>query len=88
MKTQTPYFSYQTFKDVRDHVYVNSAVSGTGFISFIVEDERKYKVIFNASEKRLQTKQFNDIIITNDESFRKNELMLDNLTAAILDITE
>lgn len=88
MKTQTPYFSYQTFKDVRDHVYVNSAVSGTGFISFIVENERKYKVIFNASGKRLQTKQFNDIIITNDESFRKNELMLDNLTAAILDITE
>lgn len=88
LKTKTHLFSYPSFEEIRRHVYIEKADKGTGFISFTVDDKRKYKVIFTTSGKRLQSCVENDIIETNDKRFQKGELLLNPLTAMILDITE
>ncbi|KPJ22003.1 type I pullulanase [Streptococcus phocae] len=88
LKTKTPLFSYQTFEDIRKHVYIEKADYNTGFISFTVTDKRKYRVIFTIFGNRLQYLENNAIIETNDKRFQKSELIMNNLTAMILDITE
>lgn len=88
LKTKTHLFSYPSFEEIRRHVYIEKADKGTGFISFTVDDKRKYKVIFTTSGKRLQSCVEHDIIETNDKRFQKGELLLNPLTAMILDITE
>lgn len=88
MKTQTSYFSYQTFEEIRRHIYVDSAVSGSGVVSFIIQNKKKWKVIFNVSGNRLQLENYNDIILSNDESYQNGQGKVDDLTAVVLDITE
>lgn len=88
LKTKTPLFSYQTFEEIRRHVYIEKADRDTGFISFTVDDKRKYKVIFTILRKRLQSCPKHVIIETNDKRFQSDELLMNQLTAMILDITE
>ncbi|MGT2960915.1 type I pullulanase [Streptococcus caballi] len=91
LKTKTDYFSYPSFEEVREHVFVETAINGTGYVSFIVDDERKYKVFFNASGKRLQNLFSNDIIVTNGsqvENKDSTESYIDNLTVTVFDISK
>lgn len=88
LKTKTALFSYPSFEQIRQHVYIEHADENTGFISFTVEDERKYRLIFSNFRNRLQSPANHVIIETNDKRFQDSESMLDELTAMILDITQ
>ncbi|EFR44168.1 type I pullulanase [Streptococcus pseudoporcinus] len=88
LKTKTKLFSYQTFSDIRQHVYLESSQRDSGFISLTVEDRKKYQVIFTAFSKRLQLKNQSAIIVTNDKRFQIETGFIDQLTALVLDITE
>lgn len=88
LKTKTTLFSYPTFEEIREHVYIEEAYSGAGFVKFTIEDERKCEVIFNTYRKRLQKFELNDIILTNNDSLQRDNLSIDSLTVAVLDIKE
>lgn len=88
LKTKTKLFSYQTFSEIRKHVYLESSQCDSGFISLTVEDRKKYQVIFTSFSKRLQLKNQSAIIVTNDKRFQIETDFIDQLTALVLDITE
>ncbi|MEX2783588.1 type I pullulanase [Streptococcus sp. H49] len=88
LKTKTRFFSYESFEEIRSHVYVTEANSGSGFISFEIDDLTTLKVIFSLSGKRLQNLHVNDIMIETNKSYQRNELDIENLTAMVLDITK
>lgn len=88
LKVKTSLFSYPTFKEIREHVFVEEANTGAGVVSYSIEDGVHYKIIFNTSGKRLQKPKGNDIIVTNNKSCHDNEQLIENLTTTILDITK
>lgn len=88
LKTKTPLFSYPTFEEIRKHVFVESAQTNSGYISFIIDDIRKYQIIFTIFGKQLKRNCQNVIIETNDKRFQKQDGIINNLTAMVLDITE
>lgn len=88
LKTKTNYFSYQTFEDIRKHVFIESAQQDTGFISYTIEDIKKYQIIFTCFSKRLQIDPQSAIIVTNDKRFQIENENIDQLAALILDITK
>lgn len=88
MKTKSDMFSFSTFDEIRRHVYIESATKGSGFISFTIKNSINYQFIFSIYGKRLREAKENDIIITNDKRFHNDNLIINNLTAMILDITE
>ncbi|MDK8072971.1 type I pullulanase [Alloscardovia omnicolens] len=46
LKTSSDVFSYQTFDEVRKHVYVWSAMDNSGVIGFdITDDDKKYRIV-------------------------------------------
>ena len=46
LKTQSGLFSYETYDDIRDHVFVWSAVAGSGIVGFdITDEEKKYRIV-------------------------------------------
>ncbi len=88
LKTKTPYFSYSTFEEIREHVFIEEANSGEGFIAYTVEDQRKYEIVFNIYRKRLRKPVSCDIIIANNESCQGNKLFIEGLAAMVFDITK
>ncbi|EHI69426.1 type I pullulanase [Streptococcus ictaluri] len=88
LKTKTPIFSYPSFEKIRQHVYIEKADKNTGYISFTIDDERKYRIIFTNFSKRLPSSDKNVIIETNDKRFQRYTSNIDDLTAMILDITQ
>lgn len=88
LKTKTPLFSYPTFYDIRQHVFIEKADNNSGYISYTIEDIRKYQVIFSIYSKRLHQKNENVIIVSNDKRFQWDEKIINHMTAMILDITE
>ena len=51
LKTSLPVFSYQTYQEIYEHVYVHTAQEGSGLVVFeLHEDETHYLVVFNMSE--------------------------------------
>ena len=50
LKTGLPVFSYRSYKDIYEHVYVQTAIEGSGLVVFEVHDQGKhYLVAFNMS---------------------------------------
>lgn len=88
LKTNSPYFSYSSFEEIRKHVFVESAQYHSGFISFTVEEHKKIKIIFNIKGKRLQDPFIGDIIISNHEEGKAIDSLDDELSVMILDITK
>ncbi|MGT2843895.1 type I pullulanase [Streptococcus hongkongensis] len=88
LKTKSDLFSFSSYDEIRRHVYIESATKGSGFISFTIKNSKKYQFIFSIYGKRLQEMKYSDIIISNDKRFQNNDLIINNLTAMILDITE
>lgn len=88
LKTNSPYFSYSSFEEIRKHVFVESAQYHSGFISFTVEEHKKIKIIFNIKGKRLQNSFIGDIIISNHEEGKAIDSLDDELSVMILDITK
>lgn len=88
LKTNSPYFSYSSFEEIRKHVFVESAQYHSGFISFTVEEHKKIKIIFNIKGKRLQNPFIGDIIISNHEEGKAIDSLDDELSVMILDITK
>ncbi|MGT2932455.1 type I pullulanase [Streptococcus catagoni] len=87
LKTKTPYFSYQTFEEIRKHVSIESAEKKSGFISFSIKDKRKYQLVFSYHTTPLQLSDKN-IIETNDKHLKEEAKVINDLTALILDMTE
>lgn len=88
LKTNSPYFSYSSFEEIRKHVFVESAQYHSGFISFTVEEHKKIKIIFNIKGKRLQNPFIGDIIISNHEEGKAIDSLDDELSVMIFDITK
>ena len=87
-KTKTPYFSYPTYEDIRKHVFVEEAESGTGFVKYTIEDDKKIEIVFNGTGKRLQKPIESGIIISNHKKTSHDKSTLEDLSVMILDITE
>ncbi|WP_159549084.1 type I pullulanase [Streptococcus halichoeri] len=86
LKTKSPYFSYPTFSEIRQHVYIESAKPNSGFISFTVEDKQKLKIIFTNNRKRLLKETNYAIIESNDKRFQFSDSLINELSVVILDI--
>lgn len=91
LKTKTPAFSYQTYQDIRDHVFVESAEYASGLVVVTINtDEKHYKLIFNASGENLKidmTQMQNyDIILSNMKRFHKSSGQLENLTVSVFEM--
>ncbi|WP_057491449.1 type I pullulanase [Streptococcus orisasini] len=55
LKTQETAFSYQSFEDIRRHVYVASANYGSGLVTVNISGAGKvFQLVFNANEKKTE----------------------------------
>ncbi|WP_019804166.1 type I pullulanase [Streptococcus mutans] len=91
LKTQEEAFSYQTYEDIRKHVYVESAEYGSGLVIVSISSHDKiFKLIFNVSEKNAKIDMTQDekydIILTNIKRFHKLSGQLENLTATVFEL--
>lgn len=90
LKTKDFGFSWDNFNDIRQHVYVESAIPGSGYMSFIIDGDRKYRIILNASDKKLKismTKDENyDILFSNVKRLQPQDLELESLGVLIFEI--
>ncbi|MBJ8349585.1 type I pullulanase [Streptococcus zalophi] len=92
LKTKTNHFSYSSFKEIREHVFVEEANYQSGVISFIVKDEKDYKIVFNLSgnDLKIDMTKYNkyDIMISNSKRYQNPKNRVENLTATVFDITD
>ena len=91
LKTQEEAFSYQTYEDIRKHVYVESAEYGSGLVIVSISSHDKiFKLIFNVSEKNAKIDMTQDekydIILTNIKRFHKLNGQFENLTATVFEL--
>lgn len=67
-KTNNAAFSWTSFEDIRRHVYIETAMPSSGYISYILEGDDKYRIIFEVNDKNLGisiTKEDNcDILVS------------------------
>lgn len=89
LKTSVSGFSYQTFDDILNHVYVETAEHGSGFISFTTKDERSFKIIFNIIGKNVKISMTDhekyDILVTNEKRLQQSALSLEPLTVVVFE---
>lgn len=54
-RTETA-FSYQSFEDIRKHLYIEQAQPGSGFVTFTARGDADYHISFNKFEKNIEIK--------------------------------
>ncbi|MGT2907411.1 type I pullulanase [Streptococcus dentiloxodontae] len=91
LKRYHPLLSISSYEEIRQQVYVETAIQGSGFISYTIEkNKQKIKVLFNASGKNLEISMTNheqyDILVSNKKRFHENLLTIEDLTAVVFDI--
>ncbi|EHJ51967.1 type I pullulanase [Streptococcus macacae] len=91
LKTKEAVFSYQTFEDIRKHIYVESAEYGSGLVAATISSGSKtFKLIFNNRGKNSQidmTAYENyDIILTNVKRLHKLKSQFEFLSATVFEL--
>ena len=86
LKTTRKEFSYSTYEEIYQHVYVRHAQTNSGLIIFEVKDKKHYLVVFNASGTpyRLENADQLKLVVSNNRSKIKTEV--ENLTASVFEI--
>ena len=86
LKTTRKEFSYSTYEEIYQHVYVRHAQTNSGLIIFEVKDKKHYLVVFNASGTpyRLENSDKLKLVVSNNRSKIKTEV--ENLTASVFEI--
>ena len=86
LKTTRKEFSYSTYEEIYQHVYVRQALTNSGLIVFEVKDKKHYLVIFNASGTpyRLENADQLKLVVSNNRSKINTEV--ENLTASVFEI--
>lgn len=92
LKRQDVGFSYSDFETIREHVYIESADSSSGVISYTVEGDKNYRIIFNASERNLKISMTEnekyDRIISNMKRLHHQDLMLEKHNVMIFEFSK
>lgn len=92
LKRTNPAFSYQSYKEIRDHVYVHVANDYDGVVVFDILGEKSYRIIFNENEKNLENYMTDvsryAIIITNIKRLHYKNDKLEALSVSIFEIEE
>lgn len=90
LKRTNPAFSYQSYKEIRDHVYVHVANDYDGIVVFDILGEKNYRIIFNENEKNLENYMTDvskyAIIITNIKRLHYKNDKLEALSVSIFEI--
>ena len=90
LKRTNPAFSYQSYKEIRDHVYVHVANDYDGVVVFDILGEKNYRIIFNENEKNLENYMTDvskyAIIITNINRLHCKNDKLEALSVSIFEI--
>ena len=86
LKTTRKEFSYSTYEEIYQHVYVRQAQTNSGLIIFEIKDKKHYLVIFNASGTpyRLENADKLKLVVSNNRSKINTEV--ENLTASVFEI--
>ena len=86
LKTTRKEFSYSTYEEIYQHVYVRHAQTNSGLIIFEVKDKKHYLVVFNASGTpyRLENADQLKLVVSNNRS--KIKTKVENLTASVFEI--
>lgn len=86
LKTTRKEFSYSTYEEIYQHVYVRQAQTNSGLIIFEIKDKKHYLVIFNASGTpyRLENADQLKLVVSNNRSKINTEV--ENLTASVFEI--
>lgn len=86
LKTTRKEFSYSTYEEIYQHVYVRHAQTNSGLIIFEVKDKKHYLVVFNASGTpyRLENADKLKLVVSNNRSKINTEV--ENLTASVFEI--
>ena len=90
LKRHNPAFSYQTFKEIREHVYVRTAKEGSHLVVYDIVSDKHYRIIFNFSEEIVEN-SMTDVsdyatIATNIKRLKKHPKVLDVLSASVFEI--
>ena len=90
LKRHNPAFSYQTFKEIREHVYVRTAKEGSHLVVYDIVSDKHYRIIFNFSEEIVENSMTDvsdyAIIVTNIKRLQKHPKVLDALSASVFEI--
>lgn len=87
LKTKTQAFSYPTYEEVYRHVFVHTAVQGSGWIVYEIHDgEEHFLVVFNAKGASYYYENAGNLemMVTNSRSDKKNAL--DDVSVAVFKI--
>ncbi len=63
LKTKDTAFSWTNFNDIRRHIYIETALPASGYISYTMTGNQNYRIILNTNEKKL------NILITKDKKY-------------------
>ena len=88
LKTSRKEFSYPSYEEIYQHVYVRQAQTNSGVIIFEVKDSKHYLVIFNASGTSYRLEDPNKLKLVVSNNRGKIESRLENLTASVFEILE
>ncbi|MEW4353660.1 type I pullulanase [Streptococcus pneumoniae] len=86
LKTKERAFSYQTYEDIYNHVFVHTAQAGSGLIIFEIKDEKTYLIVFNASGEDFIYENAGNLKILITNSRNEEETILDNLSATVFEM--
>lgn len=90
LKTTDKAFSWTNFEDIRRHVYIENAVPSSGYISYLVEGNQKYRIILNTSGKNLKISMTEDekcdILFSNMKRLQHQDPKLETLSALVFEI--
>ena len=86
LKTTRKEFSYSTYEEIYQHVYVRQALTNSGLIVFEVRDSKHYLVIFNASGTRYRLENADQLKLVVSNNRSKINTEVENLTASVFEI--
>ncbi|MBP2623022.1 type I pullulanase [Streptococcus oricebi] len=88
LKTSRKEFSYPTYEEIYQHVYVRSAQTNSGLVIFEIRDERDYLVIFNASGLPYYLEEADKLRLIAGNSRTKRPFYVEDLTASVFEIVK
>ncbi|GGE37926.1 type I pullulanase [Streptococcus himalayensis] len=86
LKTKAQAFSYQTYEDIYQQVYIHSAAAGSGLIIFEIKADKHYLIVFNASGEGFAYENAGNLKVLVTNSSKENPNILDDLSATVFEI--
>ncbi|MFS1663885.1 type I pullulanase [Streptococcus sp. zg-JUN1979] len=90
LKRHDAAFSYQSFEEIREHLYIKKADEVDHIIICDMIGEKHYRIIFNFSEEIMENEMTDmadyAILITNIKRLHKRPKTLDALSASVFEI--